>query len=227
MFEDIVFNPEPSYGTMVLSWAMTSISAKLMGVVVGYIKAKTPVQKTLMDFITIFSLRLILGACLASSVVVSIMTFLSDSGHTAAFILGWLLAFLAQTVRLTAIATVVLQLLFTLHPWLLESSAFESTGRVIVAVVVPTISFVTILAIGYFGYGPPHGMLYTLLRGQDISLVDRLSTPVFVSISLVMISSASAYVFIRMRDPSGNGPNYIFRLDVFALVSLQNMISNL
>ena len=151
------------------------------------------------------------------------MTLLSDSGHTTALLLAWLMFFLAQTVRLTAISIVVLQLLFTLHPWLLESSAFESTWRVIVAVVLPTISFVTHLAIGYSGgYVPP--VLYALLRGQDIPLV---STPVLVSISLVMISSASAHVFIRMRDPTGNGPNYIFRLDVFALVSFQNMIINL
>ena len=155
------------------------------------------------------------------------MTLLSDSGHTAALLLAWLMAFLAQTVRLTAISIVVLQLLFTLHPWLLESSAFESTWRIIVAVVLPTISFGTHLAIGYLGF-VPH-VWYALLRGKDISLVDRLlvSTPVIVSISLVMILSASAYVFIRMRDQSGNGPNYIFRLDVFALVSLQNMIINL
>ena len=99
MLEDIVLNPEPSYGAMVLSWAMTSISAKLVGVVVGYIKAKTPVQKTLMDFITIFSLRLILGACLASSVLVSTMTLLSDSGHTTASLLAWLMFFFGSNCK--------------------------------------------------------------------------------------------------------------------------------
>ena len=89
MFDDIVWKPEASYGLLILNWVLTLSSALSVGLIISYIKSKTPAQKTIMDFVTKFFLALLLGSCLVSSVIVTTLTHLSNSGETIATALSW------------------------------------------------------------------------------------------------------------------------------------------
>ena len=221
MFDDIIWNSEASYGLLILNWVLTLSSALGVGLIISYVKSKTPAQKTIMDFVTKFFLALLLGACLVSSVIVTTLTHLCDSGETVATALSWTMFNLGQTARLEILAVAALQILCTQYPWLLESSTFEKAYKLVVAIIIPAISTSFMIACHSLGYNAP---FYELLREKDIPRdIDALTMVRIVLISLVVIVSTLARLFIRMRDTNGDSPNYTLRLDITLSLALQNM----
>ena len=131
MMDDIMLNPDPSHGIQILGWGMTFTSAIFVGLAINYLKSKTPAQKTVMDFVTKIILLLLLCASFNSSAMVTLKTYMSDCGETIAMVMSWTLVVIGSTLRLEALLLVLLQLLCTLNPWLLESSAFEMAYKLL------------------------------------------------------------------------------------------------
>ena len=140
MLDDIEWNSEPLYGLLTLSWAMTFTAAALIWNIINYLKSKSPLQITVMDSVTICIVALLIFGSLLLSTTFTIMTFMSDSGDAIAKAMTWMLAVTSYTARLEAICLVALQVSCTLVPWILESSTFEKIYKLLVFIVMPSIS---------------------------------------------------------------------------------------
>ena len=117
-----------------------------------------------------------------------------------------------------------LQVICTLYPWMLESSAFEKIYKMVVLIVMPSISAVIFVAMRHL---IPQLLWYEILRGHDSSTDTCAATIVsFVSLALVFAISASGRIFIYFKT-KGESPNYIIGLEVAALVTVQSLALNL
>ena len=108
-------------------------------------------------------------------------------------------------------------------PWLLESSAFDTACKFVVAIVIPAISVASAGAILYCS--PVPSLWYQLLRGQMLLIYQRLFRAVMGL--LLLLLSGLARVFIRMRDPCGNSSNYIIRLDIVTVRVFKHLVGQL
>lgn len=179
MLEDIVWSTDPSYGFLAVNWALTLISTVFTALVVSYINSKPPALKTIMDFVNVFFLNIFMAASAASFVIISLNTLLTDSGEFIAVAMSLLILTIGKILQLIVLSIVVLQVLCTWYPWMLESSVFETVYKSVVAVAIPSVSLMVTLGIFYLGFVPP--VWYYLLRGQE-----RIGSKKFV---------------IRQRDP--------------------------
>ena len=116
---------------------------------------------------------------------------------------------------------IVLQLLCTKYPWLLENTTFEKAYEVVSAIVMPALAIPMVIVYHYLGHNRP--FWYAWLRGQVDVVPD--SWNIFRAFSLLSFVSlsASVFVFIRRKYPSGNSPNYIIRHDILVLLSLMTL----
>ena len=212
---------DPTYGFLTLSWGMSLTSANFVSLIISYIESKTAAQKTIMDFVSKVFLALLLCSSLSISIIITCMTFLSDSGQMVAATFSWFIFALEQSVRLEVVAIIVLQLLCTKYPWLLGNTTFEKAYKVVSGIVMPALAITMITVYHYLGYNRP--VWYAWLRGQVDAVPD--SWNIFRVVSLLSFASlsASVFVFIRVKYPSGNSPNYIIRHDILMLFSLTTL----
>ena len=222
----VIWNTNPSYGNLIVIWLTTISTAKVTCLIGSYIKAKLPAQKTVMDLVSMFFMKLFLLACVFLSVINSILTFYSDSGETIAVSASWFMFYLGQTIRLEALAIVILQLLCTNYLWLLESSTFEKifTGAIFIA--IPILALMSAFLMSYLGYTPP--VWYGLLRGQDSVTLDGIPLLIrFISISIVTVFYILSRLSFRIIHQCEHNPNYIIRLDILAFCAFQSVLTNL
>ena len=201
MFDDIELNNDPSFGFLLLTWGGTLTIVKWTGLVLSYINSKTPAQKTTMDFASVCFLKLILLAKLISTCLATITTILTDSGEIVALTCSWMMFLLGHTILLAFLLLVTLQLLYTMYPWLLGSSAFETFVKCAVVIVFPTMSLTSAFVFAYcFGYKVPP-VIYNLLRGQVVIQFDS-SKGNFIfragALSLVVLYSTLVQLFIKI-----------------------------
>ena len=222
----LIWNTNPSYGNLIVSWLTTIATVKVTCLVASYIESKLPAHKTVMDLVSMFFLKLVLLGCVSSSVFNSILTFYSDSGETIAVSASWLMFYLAQTSRLEALAIVILQLLCTNYPWLLESSTFEKIFKGAIFIAIPTLALMSAFLMSYLGYTPP--VWYELLRGQDSVTLDGIPLLIrIISISIVTVFYIISRLSFRIIHHCEHNPNYIIRLDIIACCAFQNVLTNL
>ena len=223
MLDDIVWNLEPQFGLLALCSTMTFTAAALVWNIVSYLKSKSPPQSTIMDFVTICFVALLLCMCLILSTIFTTMTIVSGCGDTIATAMTSTIAIISHTLHLEILPLVSLQVICTLYPWILESSAFEKIYKMVVLVIMPSISAVIFVALRHLS---PQLLWYAILRGQGSSTDTSAAIIYFVSLALVFAISASGRIFIYFKT-KGESPNYIIRLEVAALVTAENLALNL
>ena len=181
MLDNIEWNIEPHYGLLTLSWTMTLTATALIWNIVSYLKSKLPLQSTIMDFVTICLMALLQYVCLLFSIMITTMTFISDCGDTIATAMAWTVTITCHTIQQETLPLVSLQVICTIYPWILESSAFEKIYKLVVLIVMPSISVVIVLAVRD---SIPQFLWYKILRGQGSSIDSSTHAIVsFVSIS--------------------------------------------
>ena len=141
---------------------------------------------------------------------------MSDSGDAIATAMTWMFAVTSYTVRLETISLVALQVSCTLVPWILGSSTFEKIYKLLVFIVMPSISVFIFLSNRHI---VPQILWYGLLRGRDSS-TDTF-TLIHHLVQLAVTAGGRIFIHVKMN---GEHPNHIIRLEIAALVVLQCLV---
>ena len=186
--------------------------------IIGYLKSKPPLSKTIMDFVNMVCFASYIPTCLTLSIGVTTALVFEDCGHVIASGLAIVMPTTSVNLQIQLTSNFIVQSLIILYPNFLEDPGFENGVKFLVTAIIPLFSLVLYVVLYCHGImvGAYHMLRGTLTQYRLLTLL-RFS---FNMLTFVVCAVSRCWI-MKIRNESGVQENSVISLKMNLVMMAQ------
>ena len=216
---DMKYDDEINVGFLLLVWIPNWVTIFGAFMIMGYLKSKPPLSKTIMDFVNMVCFASYIPTSLTLSTGATIALVFEDCGHVLASGLAIVMPTTSVNLQIQLTSNFIVQSLIILYPSFLEDPGFENGVKFLVTMIVPMFS-VTLYVLLYL-----RGIMigtYYMLRGT-LDTEFRVLTLLRFSFNMLtfVVCAVSRCWIMKIRNESGVQENSVMSLKMNLVMMAQ------